>query len=116
MKTDCIFCKIVAGKVPATVVGENKNALAFETIAPVAEHHVLVIPKLHIESFLSLEREHADILIEMSRLAQKVISDKKISSGFKLIFNGGKYQSVKHIHWHLLGGILEDEDDILNKT
>lgn len=114
--SDCVFCKIVKGEISSDGVSETKNIKAFNTIAPVSEHHILIIPKDHISSFTDLEENHKDIFMEMAKMAQKLIKDRDISDGYKLIFNGGKYQSVKHIHWHLLGGKLEDEDDVLNKT
>ena len=113
---DCIFCKIVNGDVPSKKVFENSDVMAFETIQPVAEHHILIIPKKHISIFLELKEDDKSIFIEMAKVAQEVIKIRKIENGYKLIFNGGKYQMVKHLHWHLLGGKLEDEDDILNKT
>ncbi len=113
---DCIFCEIAKGKSPAKVELETKEVIAFDSISPVAQHHIIIIPKEHISSFSDLEEDHKDIFIKMAKAAQKVITKRKISNGYKLIFNGGKYQSVKHIHWHLLGGKLEDEDDILNQT
>lgn len=112
---DCIFCKIVKGELPTSGVTETKNIKAFNSNAPVAEHHVLIIPKEHISSFTDLEESHKDIFMEMAKVTQKIIADRKISGGYKLVINGGKYQAIKHMHWHLLGGKLEDESDILNK-
>lgn len=101
---------------PAKIAFETSSTIAFDSILPVAKHHVLIIPKEHISTFTDLEENHKDTFMEMAKTAQQVINDRKISNGYKLIFNGGKYQAVKHIHWHLLGGKLEDEDDVLNKT
>lgn len=112
----CVFCKIIKKEIPAKIEQETNKVIAFPSNAPVAEHHLLIIPRKHISSFTDLEENHKDIFMEMAKVAQKLISKKKITGGYKLIFNGGKYQSVRHIHWHLLGGKLEDEDDILNKT
>jgi histidine triad (HIT) family protein len=114
--SDCIFCKIAKSKTLAKIELKTSGVVAFGSNAPVAEHHLLIIPKEHISSFTDLEENHKNIFMEMAKVAQKLIADKKIANGYKLIFNGGKYQSVQHIHWHLLGGKLEDEDDILNKT
>ena len=113
---DCIFCKIVKAVAPAKIELETKEVIAFDSITPVAEHHIIIIPKQHISSFTDLEENHKDVFIKMAKAAQQIITNRKITDGYKLIFNGGKYQSVKHIHWHLLGGKLEDEDDVLNKT
>lgn len=113
--TECIFCKITKKEAPAKVLAETSDVIAFESIRPVADHHVLIVPKKHINSFLDLEESHKDILIDMAKVAQEVIKKLGISGGYKLCFNGGKYQEVLHIHWHLLGGKLEDRDT-LNKT
>jgi histidine triad (HIT) family protein len=112
---DCIFCKIVKGDLPSSGVMETINIKAFDNNNPVAEHHVLIIPKEHIASFTDLEENHKDTFMEMAEVAQEIIKDRKISDGYKLVFNGGKYQTIKHIHWHLLGGKFNDTSDISNK-
>lgn len=110
----CVFCKIIDGEVLSSIVFENDDVIVFENIEPVADTHVLICPKKHVESFLKLSSDQT--LDKMVEAAQKVIVDRKIEGGYKLIFNGGKYQSVPHIHWHLLAGDLEKNDDILNRT
>ncbi|MBL7036285.1 HIT domain-containing protein [Candidatus Microgenomates bacterium] len=111
---DCIFCKIVEGVNPAKKVYEDDDVLVFENINPVAEIHLLVCPKKHIESFLKIDESFS--LTPMVEATQKIISEKNIQEGYKLVFNGGKYQTVPHLHWHLLAGKLEDNEDVLNKT
>lgn len=111
---DCIFCKIANKESQATIEGENEHAIAFANIKPVADTHILVIPKKHIHSFLDIVE--AEILEHMMRLAQEVIKNKKIENAYKLVFNGGKYQAIPHVHWHILGGDLEDHNDVLNQT
>ncbi len=113
---DCIFCKIVKGKLPAKVQGKTKNVIAFDSISPVSKHHILIVPKKHLTGFMEIKSADSDLLIEAVGLAQKIIREKKISEGFKLVINGGKYQAINHFHWHLLGGKLENEGDVLNKT
>lgn len=112
----CIFCNIVGGKTPAVIEGENEGAIAFKSIKPVADIHILVIPKKHIESFMDIDLDKKDDIFYMVQLAQKIINEKEISEGYKININGGCYQSVPHIHFHILGGELEDKDDILGKT
>lgn len=114
--SDCIFCKIVKGEVPSTKEAETEHVLAFRNIEPVAEHHVLIIPKNHIESVLHLTKEDKEVFFEMAEVAQTLVKEKRIGSGYKLVFNGGRYQSIPHLHWHLLAGKLEDEDNVLNNT
>lgn len=107
--SDCIFCKIASHGAETKVEFENDFVIAFPSISPAAETHIIIIPKEHIPTFTDLEEKHKDLFIEMAKATQKIIEDKKISGGYKLIFNGGKYQSVNHIHWHLLAGDLEDK-------
>lgn len=107
---DCVFCKIVKGELPATVVSETNDVIAIQNIKPVAKHHVLIIPKAHIAKFTDINLEHKEIVMQMVEVAQKLIAEKKTESGYKLIFNGGKYQAIPHLHWHLLGGELEDDN------
>ncbi len=108
---NCIFCKIMNRELPSQNVFETESVLVFKTIKPVAEYHYLVVPKKHVKSFMEL----GDDIKDMKDAAQEVIKQNNIASGYKLIFNGGKYQEVMHIHWHLLAGKLEDNDDILNQ-
>ncbi len=111
---DCIFCKIVRKDAPATIVFENDLVLAFNSISPVSEIHVLIVPKSHIESFLDVV-DYND-MVDVTKAAQEIVQKLKIENGYKLVINGGKYQAVKHLHLHLLGGKLEDEKDVLNNT
>jgi histidine triad (HIT) family protein len=113
MDPDCVFCKIVAYSVPAKIEFENDTIIAFRNIAPVAEVHLLITPKKHVETLLEVD---SDTISKMTEACKEVIKKFQIEGGYKLIFNGGKYQSIPHLHWHLLAGKLEDEDDVLNKT
>lgn len=114
--SDCIFCKIGEHGVKASVQFENDFVIAFDSIAPAASTHIIIIPKEHISSFTGLEEHHKDVFMEMAKVAQKLIEMKKIEKGYKLVFNGGKYQSIPHIHWHLLAGKLEESDNVINRT
>lgn len=112
--SDCIFCKIVQGEAEADKVFENEKVIAFESIDPAAEVHTLVVSKKHVTTFMEIE--DADLIFEMTKAAQEVVKKKNIESGYKTVFNGGKYQYVPHIHWHVLGGKLEDDQDPLSKA
>jgi histidine triad (HIT) family protein len=102
---DCIFCKIVKKEAPAQIVLENNTLLVIKNIKPVADVHLLVIPKVHIESFDGLDiTNDGQIFLEMVKAVQTVVKSTGIGGGYKLIFNGGKYLKVNHLHWHLLGG------------
>jgi histidine triad (HIT) family protein len=101
---DCTFCKIVIGELPSTKEYEDENVLVFKNIYPIAQTHLLIIPKKHVATFMDL-KGGMDSLV---KAAQKVIKDKNLGSGYKLAINGGKYQQVPHFHLHLLAGKLED--------
>jgi histidine triad (HIT) family protein len=105
--SDCLFCRIVQKQIPATVVEESENTLAFRDINPRAPVHVLVIPKPHIPSLLELKPEHAAVLTEIHQMIQRVARKEKVdATGFRVVVNNGKDsgQAVSHIHYHVLGG------------
>jgi len=110
---NCVFCKIVDKKLPASVEYEDESVLAFKSIEPVSEFHILVIPKKHIPTFMDIKD---DVILKMTKASQEIVRVKKIINGYKLVFNGGIYQAIPHLHWHLLGGKFFDDNDILNKT
>lgn len=100
----CIFCKIIDGEIPSKKVLENENFLAFEDINPQAKIHVLVIPKVHIQSFNDMT---PNIMAEMTSFIQEVTLTLGVKSdGYRLITNIGQHgnQEVKHIHFHILAG------------
>ena len=113
---NCIFCKIAKHDAPAQIEAENDSVIAFSSIAPVAEHHIVIIPKKHITSFTDLDNSNVNDLSAMVSVAQDLIVKKGISDGYKMIFNGGHYQEIKHIHWHLLGGKLDEKKDTFHNT
>ena len=104
---DCVFCKIIKGEIPSKKVYEDDEILAFYDINPIAKVHVLVIPKMHIQSLLDLKKEHKDILFhifeKINEVAKIIGVDK---TGFRVISNVGEDggQAVKHLHFHILGG------------
>jgi len=100
---DCIFCKLISGEIPTKPVLENDNILAINDINPVASVHILIIPKVHIESVLTVGAGDGRVIIEMFKAAQKLVFERKLES-FRLAFNAGKYQHVGHLHMHLLAG------------
>ncbi len=102
-----IFCKIINKEIPAEVVYEDKEILAFRDIHPVAPVHVLIIPKKHIESANELSDGDAQLIGKMVVLAKKIAQDLQISEkGYKLLIRTGKDggQEVPHLHLHLIGG------------
>jgi histidine triad (HIT) family protein len=105
--SDCLFCRIVRGEIPAKIVYRNDHVLAFRDITPVAEQHALIIPLKHIVSLSELTPEDeaiaGHILLAAGTVAE-IIGIRE--SGYRLVFNSGKdaMQSVFHIHGHLIGG------------
>ena len=107
MPNDCIFCKLIKGKIRADIVDQNQYVLAFRDINPQAPTHILIIPKEHISSTLKLKKINIHFFSEMIFLAKKVAIDEKIfKDGYRLVINTGDNggQTINHIHLHLLGG------------
>ena len=104
---DCIFCKIVAGELPADVVRRDDTTLAFRDLNPQAPTHVLVIPLEHIEHAGILDAGHASVLSDVFATANAVAAaDGLAERGYRLVFNVGEESgnSVPHLHLHVLGG------------
>jgi len=104
---DCLFCKIVAGDIPAERVAESSRTVAFRDINPQAPTHVLVIPKDHYPDLASLASSDADLLAEVAVQAQQVAEAEGIAAGgYRVVFNTGAEagQTVFHVHAHVLGG------------
>ncbi|WP_019021913.1 histidine triad nucleotide-binding protein [Thioalkalivibrio sp. ALE23] len=104
---DCIFCKIVAGEIPATIVRETDDVIAFEDLHPQAPLHVLVIPRRHIATLNDLTAGDAETVGNMARVAAGIAAERGYAEdGYRTVMNcnqqGG--QTVYHIHMHLLGG------------
>ncbi len=105
--SDCLFCKVVSGEVPATVVHESDRVLAFRDINPQAPTHVLVITKEHYRDVGALAGADPDLLGELVRAAAAVAADEGLADrGYRLVFNSGgdAGQTVLHVHGHVLGG------------
>ena len=102
----CIFCKIVAGQVPARKAFEDEELLAFHDIHPWAPVHVLIIPKLHIATLAEVGPEHAPLLGRMLGLAPRLMKELGVTNGFRTIINTGPdgRQEVYHLHMHVIGG------------
>jgi histidine triad (HIT) family protein len=104
---DCLFCKIVSGDVPATVVRESPRTLAFRDINPQAPTHVLVIPKDHHPDVGTLAAADGELLTELVREAHEVAAGEGVDkTGYRVVFNtgAGAGQTVFHVHAHVLGG------------
>jgi histidine triad (HIT) family protein len=104
--SDCLFCKIVAGDIPAQLVAESDTALAFYDIAPQAPVHVLVIPKAHVTDINEIDGERP-VMDDLIALVQRVVADEGVKdTGYRLVVNVGVdgQQTVPHLHIHVLGG------------
>jgi histidine triad (HIT) family protein len=104
-QADCLFCKIVAGEVPATLVRETETTVAFRDINPQAPTHVLVIPRVHHHDVAALAAAEPQIAADVLREAGEVAAEEKLDS-YRVVFNtgGGAGQTVFHAHAHVLGG------------
>lgn len=102
---DCIFCKIAAGEIPSSKVYEDEQVLAFNDINPQAPVHVLVIPKKHIGSAVEIKKEDAALIAHIFEVIKIVAKEQNLDNGFRLVTNIGADggQSVKHLHFHVLG-------------
>ena len=105
MSTDCLFCKIVSGEIPAEKLYEDDEILAFRDIAPQAPVHFLVIPKKHIQDPVGVGPDDEVLIGKMMRIGSQVAKDNGVSD-FRLVYNNGAEagQTVFHIHMHVLGG------------
>ena len=105
--SDCLFCRIVAGDIPAARLYEDDRCLAFRDIRPQAPTHVLVIPKIHVSSVDELEEAHEPLAGHLLRVGALVARDLGIArDGYRLVLNTGDHggQTVFHLHLHVLGG------------
>lgn len=102
---DCIFCKIIAGQIPAKLELENEHCVAFRDINPQAPTHILVIPRKHVAQLTELGADDYALMGECVRAANEV-AKKAGLTGFRLVVNNGSEagQTVWHIHWHVVGG------------
>lgn len=104
--SDCIFCKIAAGQIPAGKVYEDERVVVFRDIHPKAPVHLLMVPREHIASLAELTPVHDGLIAHMLRLLPELAAGQGLQHGFRTIINTGKGggQEVFHLHIHLLGG------------
>jgi len=101
--SECLFCKIASKKIPANLVYENDQVVAFRDINPVAPVHILLIPRQHMADMLELDDQTAHA---MRAALRQIIAQEKIEKGFRIVANTGEHggQTVYHLHWHILSG------------
>jgi len=105
-QSDCLFCKISSGAIPADIVMETGSAIAFRDIDPKAPTHVLVIPKAHFADITELSASNPNLAGELLALAAEVANQEGLARGYRIVTNNGEDagQSVAHVHFHVLGG------------
>ena len=104
---DCLFCKIIAGEIPSDKVYEDETAYAFRDINPMAPTHVLVVPKKHVASMAEIDQADDALLAGCLRAVREVAKLEGVdATGYRVVSNCGDdaCQSVKHLHFHVLGG------------
>jgi histidine triad (HIT) family protein len=103
---ECVFCRIVRGEIPATVVHQDELAVAFRDVRPQAPTHVLVVPRRHVASLAETTGEDAPLLGHLLALAAELARRLGLASGYRVVVNTGPQggQTVPHLHLHLLGG------------
>lgn len=103
---DCIFCMIRDGKIPSQKVFENETILAFRDVNPQAKVHILVIPKEHIPSCDAIGADNAAVVAEIFTRIPQIAAEAGLEQGYRVITNCGEHacQSVKHLHFHVIGG------------
>jgi histidine triad (HIT) family protein len=106
MSSDCLFCKIVSGVIPAEKIYEDEVSVAFRDINPQAQTHILIVPKAHIESLANVGLEHTDLLGKLIANAAEIARKQKLDRGFRVVINTGPEggQTVNHLHMHVIGG------------
>ncbi|MBQ2876616.1 MAG: histidine triad nucleotide-binding protein [Clostridia bacterium] len=103
---DCLFCAIIKGDIPSKKVYEDEYCYSFMDINPQAPIHCLVVPKVHIASADEITAESAPIVAKIFEAIPKIAAELGLADGYRVITNVGENgcQSVKHIHFHILGG------------
>jgi histidine triad (HIT) family protein len=104
--SDCLFCKIASNEIPADVVFETDEILAFRDIDPKAPTHVLVITRQHFENAAELANANKDLAAQVLQAITDVATLEGLAEGYRIVTNTGSDggQSVNHVHFHLLGG------------
>ncbi len=104
--SECLFCRIARGELPSRKAYEDDEFLAFHDINPAAPVHLLVIPKLHVDSLITAGPEHEALLGKLISLAPRLAKEQGCDNGFRVVINNGPDggQEVYHLHIHILGG------------
>lgn len=103
---DCVFCRIIAREIPAQLLHEDDQAVAFKDISPKAPTHVLIVPRKHVTGLSSSTDGDTALLGHLQRVAARLAEKAKLEKGYRVVTNNGPWagQTVDHLHYHLLGG------------
>ena len=103
---DCLFCKILNGEIPSSKLYEDDTVFAFRDIEPQAPTHILIIPKQHIKSAAEIDESNSAVISHIFEVAAKIAKQEGLDDGFRIVNNCGDIagQTVKHLHFHLMGG------------
>lgn len=103
---DCLFCSIIKGDIPSKKIYEDELAYAFADINPQAPVHVLIVPKLHVASVDAINEENAAVVAHIFKKIPEIAKSQGLTNGYRVISNVGDdgCQSVKHLHFHIIGG------------
>ena len=105
--SDCLFCSIVAGDIPADIIFESDTAIAFRDINPQAPTHVLIVPRQHVATINDIDGEHHELIGSLFSAAKSIAADAGLADdGYRVVMNcnAAAGQTVFHLHLHLLGG------------
>lgn len=104
--SDCLFCKIVAGDIPADIIYDDEDVVAFRDISPQAPTHFLIIPKKHLSDLSAMNEDHEKLIGKIVRIGADLAAQEGLDGGYRAIFNNGPdgCQVVLHVHMHILGG------------
>ncbi len=111
MDDNCLFCRIIRGEIPSAKVYEDELVFAFRDIHPQAPVHILVVPKIHIESAAAVNGENASYVAACFAAIAKIAAAEGLDKGFRVVNNCGEDggQTVMHLHFHLIGGVKLSE-------
>jgi histidine triad (HIT) family protein len=112
-QSKCVFCRIVAGSIPAAIVYRDAEIIAFRDIHPLAPTHILIVPRAHIPSMNEAGEAHAALLGRMMLTGRKLAETEKVAGrGYRMVVNSGPEggQIVPHLHLHLLAGRRLDDE------
>ena len=103
---NCLFCKIIAGDIPSTKVYEDETVFAFRDIAPQAPTHILVVPKVHMDSCNAVTAENSAVVAHIFEVIPQIARAEGLENGYRVVSNCGADagQTVAHLHFHILGG------------